>query len=509
MRRTLKNTLINFSGLLLPSLVAVPCISIAVHGYGDEQYGLLSLAVNLLTSFAFLDLGIGLGTIKYVAEALAQDRGKELPAIVQTSFAVNLVVGLAFAAIILFAGGHGVRAKIPGHLVGQAMSMLNILAFSVPVITLSSTLRGVLEASQRFDLSNAVKIPSTSALFIIPALGVAFSLSVAMVTLLLVASRVLVLLAFAIMVYRLHPTLFARTAFRLETTVRMLKYGGWVSVTNGLTPILLHADKVLLASLIGIAIVPYYSSPYEFVTRSAIIPFSLAITLFPRFSGLRAEEMREVGEQLIQKSLRLLSVLLFPIMLTLIVFAPEILDLWLGPVFRERSTLTFQLLVVGSMFSTFSYIPFAAVQGLGRPDLKAKLDLAGVVLCLVGGWALIRGFGIEGAAVSRILVSMFDTVALIVFTKRILGTSFRQLFPSPLRGLFVLAFVLPVAGIALSASLPLRIVFAAGATAVFLGVYLKLYSRVDEALIRSVFRRGGAKGNDSGENNAPPPPDRA
>ena len=508
MRLTLKNTLINFSGLLLPSLVAVPCISIAVHGYGDEQYGLLSLAVNLLTSFAFLDLGIGLGTVKYVAEALAHKRTERLPAIVQTSFAVNLVVGLAFSAVILFAGGYGVRQKIPEHLAEQALSMLSILAFSVPLITLSSTLRGVLEASQRFDLSNAVKIPSTSALFIIPALGVAFSLSVTMVTLLLVASRVLVLAAFAVMVYRLHPTLFSRSKFHMETTVRMLKYGGWVSVTNSLTPILLHADKVLLTALVGISAVPYYSSPYEFVTRSAIIPFSLAITLFPRFSGLRPDEIRDVGEQLMQKSFRLLSVLLFPIMLGLIVFAPEILELWLGPVFRERSMLCFQLLVVGSLFNTFSYIPFAAVQGLGRPDLKAKLDVAGVALCLIGGWALISGFGIEGAAVSRILVSALDTVALIMFTKRILGTSFRELFPSPLRYLSVLAFALPVAGIAISAALPIRIGFAVAASLLFFGVYLKFYYRVDGELFQSIFRRGG-EGRNEHVNTIPPPSDRA
>ena len=159
------------------------------------------------------------------------------------------------------------------------------------------------------------------------------------------------------------------------------------------------------------------------------------------------------------------------------------------------------------MFNTFSYIPFAAVQGFGRPDLKAKLDIANTVLCLVAGWLLIRSFGIEGAGISRILVSLADAAALVVFSRHILGTPFAELFPAPLRTLLLLTFLLPIGGIALSASLGIRIAFTVASLALFLGVYLKLFYRLDADMIHTVFRGGRRNVTDAETIPLPPSPE--
>jgi O-antigen/teichoic acid export membrane protein len=489
MQKTLKHTLMNFGGLLLPAFVALVCIPLTVRGYGNERYGLLSLALNLLASFAFFDMGISLGTVKYVANAISHGREEELPGIVQSSFLMNLVIGMLFTVGLIIAGPAIVISvlNIPSSLQSEAVRMFSILALSIPLITTASTMRGVLEASERFDLSNAVKIPATSALFLLPALGGIFSLSIPVVIVLLVLTRLAVLAAYAMLAARQHPSILKRTRLFTRSTVRLLKYGGWVSISNLITPLLNHADKFLITRMLGVAVLPYFTVPFELVSRTAIIPYSLAITLFPRFSGFRKEEIAVSGEKLIQKAFRLLVVLYLPVTLALILFAPEILSLWLGATFSARGTISLQALTLAFLFNAFAYIPYTAVQGLGRPDLKAGLDAAEAVVCIAAVVLLIPVYGIAGAALSRILVSVIDLIALTWFAKRILGSSVRGLFPDGLPALMLMAFAFPLIALFVPASLPARIFSYVVLEGILLLSYLKFFYGQDADVIASVF----------------------
>ena len=51
--------------------------------------------------------------------------------------------------------------KIPPQLLGEARDTFHLLALSIPLVLVSSSFSGVLEAAQRFDLVNAVRIPSS------------------------------------------------------------------------------------------------------------------------------------------------------------------------------------------------------------------------------------------------------------------------------------------------------------------------------------------------------------
>ena len=62
--------------------------------------------------------------------------------------------------------------KIPAGFVGEAQLTLKLVAISLPINFLSTSFRGVLEAAQRFDLVNAVKVPLNVAFYVLPLAGV-------------------------------------------------------------------------------------------------------------------------------------------------------------------------------------------------------------------------------------------------------------------------------------------------------------------------------------------------
>jgi O-antigen/teichoic acid export membrane protein len=155
----------------------------------------------------------------------------------------------------------------------------------------------------------------------------------------------------------------------------------------------------------------YYSSPFALVSRTAIFPASVAITLFPAFSYYQAHRPEAVAE-LSWRPLKYLVLTAMPLLVVLVVFAPEILALWLKGDFAARSTGVLRILAVSFSLNALAYIPFSAVHGLGRPDFKAKLDLLAVPLFVILSWILIPRYGVAGAALAKLGVTIFDTVGL-------------------------------------------------------------------------------------------------
>ena len=97
---------------------------------------------------------------KVVTESLAQCRESEAGEAVWTGIAILLAIGALFT-VLLFSFSHWLVVrfiKLPAALENETLSAIYWLAISVPVITVTAGLRGVLEAQHRFRLVNIVRI---------------------------------------------------------------------------------------------------------------------------------------------------------------------------------------------------------------------------------------------------------------------------------------------------------------------------------------------------------------
>ena len=146
-------------------------------------------------------------------------------------------------------------------------------------------------------------------------------------------------------------------------------------------------------------------------------PSSIAAALFPLISH-RANLDGGVGD-ITARTLKYLLFIMTPITAVFVFFAHDILRLWMGAAFAEKSTSVLQILAVCFFFNALAYIPFTAVQALGRPDWKAILDLVSLPLYIGYCWILIRHQGIYGAAISKAIATISDCVVLFWFAARL------------------------------------------------------------------------------------------
>src|SRR5205085_1691726 len=98
-------------------------------------------------------------------------------------------------------------------------------------------------------------------------------------------------------------------------------YGGWVTVSNLIGPLLMRVDQFFIGALLSVAAVGYYTAPYEIATKIWLIPTSLLATIFPAFSTLHASQSLARMEELYSRSLKSILLVSGPALLVLAAWA--------------------------------------------------------------------------------------------------------------------------------------------------------------------------------------------
>lgn len=117
---------------------------------------------------------------------------------------------------------------------------------------------------------------------------------------------------------------------------------------------------------------------------------------------------------LFSRSIKYSLLTLGPIVLMLVLFAEEILQIWLGTDFATKSAIVLQILALGVLVNSLAYTPYSLLQGIGRPDIPAKFHLLELPLHIGIAWFLVSHWGIVGAATAWTLRVTLDALLLFV-----------------------------------------------------------------------------------------------
>jgi len=419
-----RNTIRNLIGGGVPMLVAIFCIPILIRGLGKDRFGILALAWVIIGYAGFFDLGVGRALTQFVAKKLGTGEERDIPPLVWTSLVLMLLLGIVGAAVVVLISPWLVHhaLHIPAALQRETLYSFYLLGVSLPIVITTAGLRGVLEAHQRFDLVNALRIPLNIFVFAGPLLVLPFSHSLFPVVAVLVGGRVIGWVAHLLLCLRVTPGLLRRIAWHRPTVGPLLSFGGWLTVTNIISPLMVTLDRFLISALLSVTAVAYYATPFEVVTRLLLIPGAVVGVMFPAFSASFGHDRNRTAF-LYGQSVKYVLLALFPIVLLIVVFAESGLKLWLGADFAQHSTRVLQWLAVGVFVNGLALIPYSLLQGVGRPDLTAKLHLAELPAYLLVLWWLIHVDGIEGAAMAWAARVFVDALVLFGMARRFLPKS--------------------------------------------------------------------------------------
>lgn len=436
-----KNTIYNIGGLGLPLLVAMAAMPILIHTLGDSRFGILTLIWAVVSYFGLFDLGLGRALTQQLSIYLSSGRDDEVPQLVYAGMVMLAVLGL-FAGFLLWIGADwgasqityaGDREEISGS--------IKIMGIAMPFILLTTGLRGVLEAKGAFGLLNLIRLPMGVFTFAGPVAVVLWSKnSLVQVTFILVVGRVIACLAHGYFVLKFIPKIMRAKKVRSIVVRELLTSGGWMTVSNVVSPLMGYLDRFLIGICISTAAVAYYVTPNEMITKLWIIPSALTAVLFPKFAA-DLSVGREESSILFRHSVSMLFVVIFPICLFLALFSSEILSAWVGPVFSAQSSTVMQIFCFGIMVNCLAHIPFSMIQSAGQAKLTAMVHVYEFIPFAVVLYMLARQFGIVGAAVAWLARMLIDTAIMFWLSKKYVQSAFvgiKKLLP--LAGLVIISF---------------------------------------------------------------------
>ena len=477
-KRLTKNTLWNLLGGTLPLLVGVVTIPLLVKGLGTDRFGVLALAWMVVGYFSLFDLGLGRVLTLLVAEKLGADQSRDIPPLVWTALFLMGCLGLIGALMLAVLSSWLVYSvlKIPDPLQAETLNSFYLLAISVPAIISTAGLRGLLESYQRFDLTNLIRIPMGLFIFLGPLAVLPFSNNLCPVVAVLVAGRFIAWGVYLFLCLRLVPELRYRVNISRVMLRPLISFGGWMSVTSILGPVMLYVDRFLIGALLSMAYVAYYTTPYEVVTKLLYVPCAFVGVMFPAFSTSLVQG-RNWAAHLFGRGLNYVFLAIFPLTIIITTLSHEGLEFWLGIHFAQNSTSVLQWLAVGVFVNSLAQIPFSLIQGAGRPDITAKLHIIELPFYLLTVWWLTITYGIEGTAIAWVLRVAVDAIALFAITPRLLpatAPAIRHIIVFSGAALFFM--VLSV----LTSGLIMKVLFLGGVMIIFVPVAWYLILTVEE-----------------------------
>jgi O-antigen/teichoic acid export membrane protein len=419
----IRHTAYNFLGLGLPLLVAVGTIPVLISSLGADRFGLLTLIWAVVSYFGLFDLGLGRALTQQLSVAFSRRQEERVAPLVWTALAIMLALGI-FAGLLmasLASWGVGTLRAVPDRI--EAVDAVYAMAVSMPFIVLTAGLRGVLEARHAFGVINLIRLPMGLFTFIGPLVVVLyFSRRLDTIAWVLVLGRVLACFVHAWFVWRELPDLKAKVQIQRQLVAPLCVSGGWLSVSNVVSPFMGYVDRFVIGVTVSAAAVAYYATPNELVTKLWIIPGALTSVLFPTFAA-RAAEQGAQAWSLFKQALQGLFVVMLPISVALVLFARELLSLWISPEFAAHSAPVLQLFAVGILINCLAHIPFTLIQSAGTARSTALVHCLELPFFLVALWWFTSQFGVVGAAMAWVLRMIVDTGLMFLISGPLLSRS--------------------------------------------------------------------------------------
>lgn len=390
-----RNTAINFAGAVLPLAVSLATVPAYLHLIGTARYGVLAIIWIVLGYFGVFDLGLSRATANQIAR-MRDDPPEARETVFWTALVINATLGAAGGAALYALGNFLLDdvLRAPSDLRSEAVAALPWLALAVPLTTVGLVMAGTLEGRELFLRANLLTSIGIMLFQLIP-LGYAELYGPELDGVIMAAALALLVgtaLSFAVTVLSLPAR--RRPAIDFARAGALFKYGGWITISGLVSPVLVVMDRIVIGAVLGARSVALYTIPYALENRVQLLASSLSRTLFPRFSMLSRRDAAAVGRDAVAS----LAAVMTPVVVTGIVLLEPFLRLWVGEKIALDSAPIGEILFIGIWINSLAFVPYAFLQAQGRPDLTAKFHLLEAPPYIAALFLGLHVGGLHGAA---------------------------------------------------------------------------------------------------------------
>ncbi|BDS21606.1 putative O-antigen transporter [Enterobacter roggenkampii] len=410
----IKNSIWNLVGYVIPSLVAIPALGYMAHKLGPELFGIYTIAIAVVGYAGIFDMGLTRAITREIA--IYRNNSAERKKIIASATVFLLALStLGGCLVLIFSASIVHFLNITAADFVDINNSFKLLALTIPIFLLNQLWIAILEGDEKFKAVNIQKSFSSTFIAGMPALFVIFDGTLLSAIAGLLISRIISLL----IAFLLVRNEIVQSGMRLDlvTFKRLIFFGGWITVSNIISPAMVYFDRFIISNMLGARHVAYYSGPSEAIARLGILPAAVGRAIFPKLScaGHKDELKRNMTV-----SWLLMFAVCAPVVIIGIVFAENILHLWLGTSYAAHSKNILIILLVGFLFNALAQVPFTAIQSAGKAKITALLHCVEIIPYFVMLYFFVQHYGLIGVAFAWSIRVIVDWIILTIISQSLL-----------------------------------------------------------------------------------------
>lgn len=384
-----------------------------------EDYGRYSLVITLTTMIVIL-IGNGIPTAmsKYLSEIIESDP-HQIRAIKRKCIKMQtlLMMGVTVAFLIL--------APVISYLLNDPTltPLFQISAFIIPAFAAASFYFYFYTGLHFFRLQAILKTTRATArvIFII---GLAYFFGVKGAISGYIAAPFFVfsvaIICDMILTHRYFPAIKNEktTTERTFSAKTILNYAWPLTLFLLFYELISTIDLYFIKSLLHS---DHLTGIYNAAITAGRIPYflfyALTIILLPAISKTTAERKEKETSDLINRSLRLMIFVLFPLVTLLALYSKQTILLIYGANYLE-AVYPMSLYVIGAGFLTVFYVLSFVLNGAGMVKIPMWLTLWGLILNITLNFLLIPKLELIGASCAVVITALFLMIGSLLYIKK-------------------------------------------------------------------------------------------
>ncbi|MCH9670718.1 MAG: flippase [Gammaproteobacteria bacterium] len=386
-----------------------------VSELGLERFGLWSLLFAVIGVFGLLDLGFATAGVKYVAEAFGAQDDERRNVVLSTLFFMYAGLGVLCVGVVSvgtqsagswfdLSATHQEDFRIAMWILGGC------LAASLPLSVFRSAMTGIGQVTVVNVCAIAAAVLQAVLTVVLLKQGYGLrGLAIAAGANMLAQSVLLIPLC-----YRLLPGFSITVAKFSASQVRELgAFSIYAFIANVAVLIILRIDPVVIKMYLPLSAIAVYAIAIRIAEYALLLNKQFSNALMPLVSQSHGSGDVDTVRRVLIDGTRLLLGIALPFLGLLWFYAPELIELWMGPQFEAAAPLL-RILLLAAAFSVLQ-LNAANVLGMtGAHRFVAFAMLGSAGLNLVLSILLVQYFELTGVASATLVAAFCIEMGLIV-----------------------------------------------------------------------------------------------
>jgi O-antigen/teichoic acid export membrane protein len=202
---------------------------------------------------------------------------------------------------------------------------------------------------------------------------------------------------------------------RRDVRRQLLRFGGWISVSGVISPLMLQSDRFAIAAILSASAVATYTLPYELIVQSLVIVGAICTVAFPSITRMLHQDAHACLRMFHRWTLGTTAFMAVTAGVMAAVL-PTFLPWWVGNAISPDSVLAGQILCIGVLANALGSMHYALLHAMGKSRQTALLHLFEFSMYAVAMPMLIHAWGIVGAALAWTGRMVVDAGLLVIAT---------------------------------------------------------------------------------------------